>query len=177
MKPSQGIFFRESSASPAQLLAEVGDPSLRRVEPLPPATVRLLRKRQMDRLEENIRFLRKKQEELNRKMDDYVRNLETLIGGLGRAVGGADPAEPKAKPSAKASPPPAASQGGTQVRCMTCGEEKLFQDLRVIVARPITGPQADPPELIVVDATGDLKKGVFSCPACGDRNLLIRKLA
>ena len=165
MKPAKGIFFSEISADPSEFLGELGDAQLHKGAPLPPAVSAALRRQQVLRLENNIGLLRKKQEDFNRKMEEYIQNLRALIGTLERSMT-IEEREPA---------PAARPRGGTEVRCLTCGEQKLFRNLRVIAGRESEESLATPTQVIVEDA-GRIKKGTFSCPCCGNGNLLIRQI-
>jgi hypothetical protein len=164
MKPIKGIFFSEISANPSEFLGEVWDGELHKGAPLPASVSSALRREQVARLTNNIGLLRKKQEEFNRKIEQYIQNLRALIGTLERSM------TPEERDPASAAEP----RGGTEVRCLTCGEEKLFRDLRVIAGRESEESFTNPTQVIVEDG-GKIKKGTFACPRCGNGNLLIRR--
>jgi hypothetical protein len=166
-RPSSGIRFEEARLDPAAIARELADLRERKEAPLPGAAARTLRRQQMGRLETNIRLLRKKQEEFNRKMEEYIQNIRALIGSLEReeaAEDGAGPAGETPEPSA-----------GTHVRCLGCGEEKMFDGVRVI--SPGSRSSLDRAADFVVDDGGTIRKGRFSCARCGSGNLVIRRQA
>jgi len=165
MKPTDGIYFDEVEANPADLIHELADPEIGKAIPLPRTAATALRRQQVARLEDNIVLLRRKQEEFNRKMEEYIQNIRALIGSLERSLS-SDERTPAA---------PTAPAGSTQVRCLSCGVEKVFGGLRVIAAKESTESITGPTTLIVEEA-GRIKKGTFACPRCGNENLLIRKL-
>ncbi len=165
MKHAKGIYFSEISSNPSDFLAELNDPHLHKGMPLPPAVASALRRQQVARMENNIGLLRRKQEDFNRKMEEYIQNIRALIGTLERSMASE---ERDAAPAAR-------GPGGTEVRCLTCGDVKHFRNLRVIVGRDSEESLARPTQVIVDDG-GKIKKGTFSCPSCGDESLLIRKV-
>ncbi len=165
MKLPKGIYFEEVPASPADLLSEVASSGQKRRTALSSSAARTLRRQQVSRLGENIVLLRRKQEEFNRKMEEYIQNIRALAGSLERSLG-AEEREPDSETGRRL-------REGTQVRCLSCGEETEFQDLTVLVDCDGSESGAD---LLIVDDGGELRKGSFSCPLCGNENLLIRKL-
>ena len=167
MKEPKEIYFEEVQASPADLIHELADPEIGGAISLPPTAAVALRRQQVARLEDNIVLLRRKQEEFNRKMEEYIQNIRALIGSLERAIS-SDGKAPAGKTGGK-------HRESTQVRCLGCGEEKVFDRLRVIAARESSESITHPTVLIIEDA-GRIKKGTFACPKCGNENLLIRKL-
>jgi len=167
MKSTKGIIFEEIQANPTDLLQDLADPELRKCLQFPASAARALRKQQVSRLEENILLLRRKQEEFNRKMEEYIQNIRSLIGSLERSI-----ALQEREGKDTLSRP---IQEGTQVRCLSCGEEKTFGELRVLVARDSAESFSHPTE-VIVEQDGRIKKGTFTCPQCGNENLLIRKV-
>jgi hypothetical protein len=166
MKPTKDIIFEELETTPADILSEIADTGTDKPAAIDPGASRELRRRQVARLEDNIVLLRRKQDEFNRKMEEYVQNIRALIGSLERNLAA----------EAQESPPPARQPvGSTQVRCLSCGQEKVFEDFRVIAARD-SEESLDRPTILIVEESGKIKKGTFSCPQCGNENLLIRKL-
>jgi uncharacterized protein (DUF983 family) len=165
----ENIEFREKSSNPADFIFELSDSSGQKhiKKNFNSSAAEALRRQQVARLEANIVLLRKKQEEFNRKMEDYIQNIRTLIGCLHRAM-----ASERRQTSEKYAQP---QREGTQVRCLTCGQEKLFKDFMVLLARDSTKTNDQTTELIVNDG-GKIKKGFFQCPQCGNKNLLIRKI-
>ena len=161
MEPTQGIFFEETSGEPGDFRA-LADPGLPG-RPISPQTVLALKQSQVARLETNVVFLRKKQEEFNRKVEEYVQSIRALILSLKNGAG----AEARGAGTGPA---------GTEVRCLTCGAAKVFGEILVVQARDSLTCLSRPTELIVDDA-GQIKKGSFRCPRCGNGNLLIREVA
>jgi hypothetical protein len=166
MKPTKDIIFEELETTPADIMNEIAGAGMDRQVPIDRGASRELRRRQVARLEDNIVLLRRKQEEFNRKMEEYIQNIRALIGSLERSLA----AEAQAGPE-----PPRPTAGSTQVRCLSCGQEKVFEDFRVIAARD-SEESIDRPTVLIVEESGKIKKGTFSCPQCGNENLLIRKL-
>ncbi len=164
---SASIRFEEISTDTNEILHEMSLPGLKRNFRLPPQTAVDLRRHQIARLEENIQVLRKKQEEFHRKMEDYIASLRSLINNLRRGLD--RPASPEA-PAAAAGLDAAA---GTHVRCVGCGAEKDFPDVDVLYAKEPEDFLAQPTE-VIVQHQGQLKKGIFRCPNCGDCNITIR---
>jgi len=160
MQETDGIFFEELDSNAAEFLSELFRPGSASRLAVSPAAAVSLRNLQVSRLEANIGFLRTKQAEFNRKIDEYVQGLRALIQSL------ADPAQPENDPPAKG--------GGTQVACLGCGSLKLFSDIQVISRQE--SPDSSPgPIGVIVDQGGQLRKGNFRCPTCGDQHLSIRE--
>lgn len=165
---STTINFEELKSDAAQLMQELGSPDALKNLRVPFPVAVELRKHQIARLEDNITILRRKQDEFNRKMEDYISSLTRLIANLRRGV------QRDSKKPAVGEPAPAAEKlGGTHVRCVGCGAERDFIDVNVLVALEPEDYLARPTEVIVQKA-GQLKKGFFSCPRCGEYNLTIR---
>jgi hypothetical protein len=167
MNQPKGIYFEEVQANPADLIHDLADPEIGKMVPIPFTAAIALRRQQVARLEDNIVLLRRKQEEFNRRMEEYVQNIRALIGSIERSI-----AADERSPAPEGRP---AGASCTQVRCLGCGEEKVFDHLRVIAARESSESITQPTVLIVED-DGKIKKGTFACPKCGNENLLIRKL-
>ncbi len=157
------IQFEELQADANQLLRELRSPQTQKNLRVPVPVAEQLRRQQIERLRENIAVLRQKQLEFNGKMKDYIMGLERLIENLesGESAG--------TDPSAESE----ASSGGTHVRCVGCGSERLFPDVDVLVAMEPEEFLTRPTEVIVQRA-GQLKKGYFNCPSCGGYNLTIK---
>jgi hypothetical protein len=166
MKPTKDIIFEELETTPTDILNEIAETGMEKQAQIDPEASRELRRRQVARLEDNIVLLRRKQEEFNRKMEEYIQNIRALIGSLERNLA----AEARVGPA-----PVRMTVGSTQVRCLSCGQEKVFEDFRVIAARD-SEESLDRPTVLIVEESGKIKKGIFSCPQCGNENLLIRKL-
>ena len=158
---SASIRFEEISANTSELLQEMTLPGLKRSGRLPAHTAAELRKHQIARLEENIQILRKKQAEFHRKMEDYIGSIRNLIDNLRRG-----PASPESAGAPE-------NFMGTLVRCVGCGAEKEFPDVEVLFAKEPEDFLTQPTE-VIVQQQGQLKKGIFKCPNCGDCNITIR---
>jgi len=166
MDPTSGIVFHEISSNPDDFLSDLVDADLRKARNLSPAAVCALRRHQVARLEGNVAFLQKKQEEFNRRMEEYIQSIRALIGSVERSLD-AEGIHGR-RPAAKA-------RGGTRAHCVSCGAATVFRDLHVIAGRDSLESLGEPAGLIVDDA-GALKKGSFSCPRCGSGSILIRDL-
>jgi hypothetical protein len=182
-----GIFFEEKGGGGAEVLHELAGPRFRRRGGLSSKGFQLLMEEQRRRLERNIVILRGKQADFNRRMEEYIQSIRALIVSLG-------------KPEEEPPGPLAASEGegrgpGTRVRCLGCGEEKVFPLLVVVAAggpapgglpaggfaasNGAAGSAGGPAAAgsageLIVDEEGTLKKGCFSCPRCGNEHLSVR---
>ncbi|MBI4583655.1 MAG: hypothetical protein HY717_06505 [Planctomycetes bacterium] len=164
---SASIRFEEISTNTNEILHQMSLPGLKKNFHLPPQTAMDLRRHQIARLEENIQVLRQKQAEFHRKMEDYIASLRNLINNLRRGLD---------NPASQKAPAPAPGIGaavGTYVRCVGCGAEKDFPDVNVLYAKEPEDFLAHPTE-VIVQHQGQLKKGIFRCPNCGDCNITIR---
>jgi hypothetical protein len=164
---SASIRFEETSTNTSEILHEMSLPSLKRNFSLPAQTAMDLRRYQIVRLEENIQVLRQKQEEFHRKMEDYIASIRNLINNLRRGL------DSPAGSEAPAPAPRIDAAAGTHVRCIGCGDEKDFPDVEVLYAKEPEDFLAQPTE-VIVQQRGQLKKGIFRCPSCGDCNITIR---
>jgi hypothetical protein len=172
---STTIQFEEIQADIGELVQQIGMPGAERNGELPFSLSVELRKLQIKRLEENIGLLRRKQEEFHRRMENYVGSLKKLIDSLQQGLT-RDLREQKDKDSEAASDCATVKIQGTVVRCVGCGAEKKFPEVNVLVALEPDEFLTRPTEVIVQD-DGQLKKGFFKCPRCGDCNLTIKPAA
>jgi hypothetical protein len=160
------IHFQEVQSDASDLMQELGSPDARRNVRVPFPVAVELRRNQIRRLQENISILRRKREEFNRRMEDYIDSLEHLIANLRRGV------ETQEQHDAVA-PHEGDEIGGTVVRCVGCGGEKEFPNVNVLIAVEPDNYLAQPTE-VIIECSGELKKGYFKCPKCGEFNLTIR---
>lgn len=169
---STTIHFEEIQADIGELVQQIGAPGAERNGELPFSISVELRKMQIKRLEENIGVLRKKQEEFHRRMENYVSSLKNLIDSLQQGLT-RDLREHKEQPDRNEASKAGVQLHGTVVRCVGCGAEKKFPDVNVLVALEPDEFLTRPTEVIVQDE-GQLKKGYFKCPRCGECNLTIK---
>lgn len=167
MATPKRIEFRESSTTATDFLHELNDPALLRSRVLPPRATRELRKQQLARLRENIGVLTRKRDEFNRKMEHYIENLRALIRSVEKSVKSEGEERPEGGDPA--------GTPSTLVRCLGCDTQQFFRRLEIVFARESEDAFDNPTEVYVLDA-GDLKKGHFTCRACGERNLVIRSV-
>jgi hypothetical protein len=157
------IQFKEVSSRAADFLHELNDPEILRNRKIPPAASIELRKEQVARLRENIGVLEAKRDEFNRKMEEYIQNLASLVRGIEKGI---------AAESNKLESGAAVGQD-TLVRCLGCESEAIFRGLQIIFARESNESFTLPTEVYVLEGAR-LKKGHFSCSACGSERLVIR---
>ncbi len=157
------IVFEEITIATGKLMQELASPEARKNRKVPFPVASQLRQHQITRIEENIQVLRRKQAEFNKKMEDYVQSLESLLKSL--QEGG----------DAQADSEDLEDPGGTYVRCIGCGLERQFEEVHVLVALEPEDYLAEPTE-VIVQKEGELKKGLFKCPQCGNSNMTIRPL-
>lgn len=158
------IRFQELSSTATEFLHELNDPDLVRAPNLAPAVVSLLRREQVEKLQQNIELLRRKQEEFNSRMEEYISNLRRLVESLQKKA-----AEEGALPPRR----PPGYAAGTVVNCSRCGCEERFSGLTVIFARE-SSDALDRPTQCYVSDEGKIKKGIFRCESCGSDALVIR---
>ena len=163
MDAQKGIVFEEANLGPEDFLNRLTEPGQIKRKVLPPGSAQAIHRRQLARLQKNIEVLRKKQKEFNQKIEEYVGSLESLILNFNRSM-------------VHESPPGEGSlPGGTRVRCINCGREKVFEKMLVLLARDSTESITQPTALIVDDG-GEIKKGTFRCPTCGNYQFQIQDL-
>jgi len=165
MSDKSSIHFCEMSASAIDFVHELNDPSILRNQQMPPEASIEIRKHQVARLKANIDVLVAKREEFNRKMEDYIQNLNSLIVSIEkRIVNDSDKLETQAADVVGAA---------TRVRCLGCEDEVEFEGVQVLFAKESEDSFTRPTDVYVLD-NGQIRKGHFSCQACGDESLVIR---
>lgn len=165
MAAQQTIRFQEISVSATDFLHELNDPALIKTREIPGEALVALRRKQINRLRENIVLLTAKREEFNRKLDDYIENLRSLV----RAI------EENIQRTLEAKSPEAseAQRPATVVRCLSCDAQRVFKDIQVIYAKESEESLTAPTALYVLDGMA-FKKGHFVCDSCGGGHLVIR---
>ena len=165
---SSTIRFEEIQTDLAELVQQISTPGGERNGKLPFSLSVELRKMQMKRLEDNVRVLRKKQQEFNHRMESYIGGLEKLIATVeqGLARDQSEHQEEEEQASSETST-------GTLVRCVGCGSEGEFPHVNVLVALE-PGEFLSSPTQVIIEEGGKLKKGVFKCPGCGECQMMIK---